>query len=344
MIPRRLNLLHAPTPIVKRAALDELIGVDLWIKRDDATGGAEAGNKLRKLEFLMAQALDHGAAHIVTCGGLQSNHARATAIVSAQLGLGCTLLLRVADAPPSGLPGPDVDAPSALLPVTGNVLLARAVGAHVRLITPRQYDERSACMEKVAADLRDLGKRAYVVPEGGSNGLGALGYVEAMREVREQLDLGLAGGKAFDVIVHATGSGGTAAGIALGAGTFGVARAVRTFAVCDDRAYFDPIIARIVREATAHDPTVGAPAALTVDDSAKGPAYAVMSADQRQFLARVAKASGLITDPVYTGKALFGLAAAVRRGDIAKGARVLFVHTGGLPGLLADGRALAGEL
>lgn len=340
---RRLFLVHGPTPLVKRPALDELLGLDLWIKRDDATGGAEAGNKLRKLEYLMAQALDAGATHVVTCGGIQSNHARATALVAAQLGLGCTLLLRVPDA--ASLPGPDVDAPKSMLPRDGNVLLDRMVGAHVRLITPREYQERNAGMAKVAADLKDEGARPYVIPEGGSNGLGSLGYVDAMRETREQLDLGLGGSRApFDVVAFACGSGGTAAGVSLGARAFDVAREVRAFAVCDDAAYFDKAIARIVHEARAHDASLAEPAKTMVDDSAKGPRYGVMSLEQLAFVVRVAKASGVIADPVYTGKALFGLAECVKRGEIPRGSRVLYIHTGGLPGLLAAGAELEAAL
>ncbi len=340
---RRLHLVHAPTPIVKRDALDALLGVDLWIKRDDATGGAEAGNKVRKLEWLLGQALERQANHVITCGGLQSNHARATALVCASLGLQCTVLLRVPAA--KTLPGPTVDAPRDLLPVTGNVLLGRMTGAHIRLITPAEYSDRNACMEQVAAELRSHGQQPYIVPEGGSNGLGSLGYVEAMREVREQMDLGLAGGsKPFDVIVHACGSGGTAAGVALGASAFDVAPVVRTMAVCDDRMYFERVISRIIGEARAHDPSLKEPSRVVVDDASKGPRYGVMTKQQLGFITEVARKSGVITDPVYTGKALHGLREAVSRGDVPKGSRVLFIHTGGLPGLLADGAALAETL
>ena len=339
---RRLRLIHAPTPLVKRPALDELFGLDLWIKRDDATGGAEAGNKVRKLEFLLGDALERRSTHVVTCGGIQSNHARATAIVCAQLGLGCTLLLRV---PEGEVPGPDVDAPKERLPLAGNVLLNRMVGAHIRLITPKDYESRAACMEKVAADLREQGETPYVVPEGGSNGLGSLGYVEAMREVRQQLDRGLGGGKRrFDVVVHACGSGGTAAGVALGSRAHDVAGRVRAFAVCDDGKYFERVIGRIVKEARAHDASLPEPAPLVVDDASKGPRYGVMTSEQRSLVVSVARLSGSILDPVYTGKAMHGLREAVLRGDVARGSRVLFVHTGGLPGLLADGADLSGEL
>jgi D-cysteine desulfhydrase len=185
----------------------------------------------------------------------------------------------------------------------------------------------------------------YVIPEGGSNGLGSLGYVECMREVREQMRLGLAGsGAPFDVVVHACGSGGTAAGVALGAARHEVAARVRPMAVCDDVPYFEKTIARIIGEARAWDASLGSPVAVEVDASAKGPAYGVSTPAQRETIVRVARGSGVVLDPVYSGKAFHGLELAVKRGDIREGARVLFLHTGGLPGLLAQGDAFGQEL
>jgi D-cysteine desulfhydrase len=318
-----------------------MLGVELWIKRDDATGGAESGNKLRKLEFLLADALAKKSTVVLTCGGIQSNHARATALACAELGLRCVLFLRVLEGPTN----PEAAAPRGALRTDGNVLLDRLAGAEIRLITPAEYAERESLMESAALALARDGARPYVIPEGGSNGLGALGYVEAMREVRGQMDLGLGGGRApFDVVVHACGSGGTAAGVALGAARFEVARGVRAVAVCDDAAYFTGVIRRVMREARARDPELALEADLVVDDASKGPRYGVMSADQKKFLVETARASGVVLDPVYTGKALFGLARAIERGDIAKGARVLFLHTGGLPGLLAQGEDIAEAL
>jgi D-cysteine desulfhydrase len=338
----RLPLCHAPTPLRRTAALDAWIGREVWIKRDDMTGGAEAGNKIRKLEFLLADALAKKATVVLTCGGIQSNHARATAIVCAELGLRSVLFLRV-DA--SSASGPTNAAPRDRLPLVGNVLLDRMVGAELRLISPADYAARAAVMEAAALDLARRGERPYVIPEGGSNGLGAMGYVEAMREVRAQMDLGIAGApERFDVVVLACGSGGTAVGTALGAARFGVADNVHAFAVCDDRAYFEGVAERILAEARAYDADLAPPAALRFDDSAKGPAYGVMTAEQKKFLVTTATKTGLVLDPVYTGKALFGTREAVRRGDISPSAKVLFLHTGGLPGLLAQGGELAADL
>jgi len=326
-VPRRISLVHRPTPLVRRAALDALVGAEVWVKRDDATSGAESGNKLRKLEFLFAEALARGARTVMTCGGLQSNHARATAIVAAELGLRSVLFLRVPD---------PVKARAEPLGLAGNVLLDRLAGAEIRFVSPDEYRERDALMARAAAEIGD----AYVIPEGGSNGLGALGYVEAMREVRTQADA------PFDVVAHACGSGGTAAGVALGASVTGSAREAWAFAVCDDRAYFERIIGRIATEARTHDPTLPAleDTVYVVDDQARGPAYGVMSDEQKKFLVEVARVSGLMLDPVYTGKAMYGLSSAVSRGEIRRGSRVLFIHTGGLAGLLAQGEELRGAL
>jgi D-cysteine desulfhydrase len=338
----RLNLLHAPTPIVKARALDDEIGVDLWIKRDDTTGGAETGNKLRKLELLLADALAQRATVILTCGGIQSNHARATALTCAALGLRCVLFLRVEDARAHG---PERAAPREQLGCVGNVLLDRLAGAEIRLISRDDYADRVRVLERAAADLEAMGERPYVIPEGGSNALGALGYVEAMREVRGQLDLGLGGGPApYDWIVHACGSGGTAAGVALGASRWNVAARVRAVAVCDDAGYFERVTSRIMADARGYDGSLNDPAPLVIDEAARGPGYGIMSDTQRAFVVSVARASGVVLDPVYTGKALFGLSRAVERGDVPKGARVLFIHTGGLPGLLAQGDAFEAAL
>jgi D-cysteine desulfhydrase len=328
----RVHLAHLPTPLVSGERIARALGwsstTSLWIKRDDISGGPEAGNKVRKLEYLLADALRTDATTLVTCGGIQSNHARATAIVGARFGLRSVLLLRTTEQ--------EFDIQK--VPLTGNLFLDRLVGAEVRLITPAQYRERNALMQSVAEQLRERGERPYVIPEGGSNGLGSLGYVHAMREVRSQLDLGLAGTSRFDIVAHACGSGGTAAGVALGARAFDVADEVMPFAVCDDKATFEASIARIIADAQSHARSLTEAARLRVLDEAKGPAYAVASEEQRALIIRVARASGFLFDPVYTGKALFGLDLLAKRGEL-DGKRVLFLHTGGLPGLLADASA-----
>ncbi|MEZ4223968.1 MAG: D-cysteine desulfhydrase family protein [Polyangiaceae bacterium] len=319
MSPRRLRLAHLPTPLWHSESLDRLVGCELWVKRDDMTAGAAAGNKIRKLEFLLADAVSRRADTVITCGGEQSNHARATALAARGLGLDTRLLLRTA----TGV-GPTRD--------EGNLLLDRLAGASIRFIDPPAYAERARLLEAEAAELRTAGKQPYVIPEGGSNAIGSLGYVEAMREIREQLDLGLAQGREpFDVVVHACGSGGTAAGVCAGALHFGVAPQVWAMAVCDSRDYFERVVGRILLGIAALRPELGNPAELVVSDRDKGPAYAVASDAQKQFIRDVLRATGLVLDPVYTGKALFALSRME-----PKPRRALFLHTGGLPGLLAQ--------
>lgn len=319
-----MKLAHTPTPLVPVPALGEELGITLWVKRDDATGGPEAGNKIRKLERLVAAACREGADTLVTCGGLQSNHARATAIVAARLGLRALLVLRDArSAEPKPLATDDPET------WAGNVFLDRYVGAEIQCISAADYARRDAIMEDAAERLRREGRRPYVIPEGGSNGLGALGYADAMAEIGHQLDA--LGEAPFDAVVHACGSGGTAAGCAIGAA--GVARQIVAMAVCDDAPTFTARIEAIMEEALRIEPQ-HRPVPFRVDDRAKGPRYAQSTAEQRAMMVTVARTSGLVLDPVYTGKAFLGLARAARAGEI--GGRVLFIHTGGLPGLMAQ--------
>jgi len=323
MTPQKLSLANVPTPIVRHDALDRLIGTEVWVKRDDLTAAGAAGNKIRKLEYLVAEAIARGATTLVTCGGHQSNHARATAIVAAELGMKALLLLRTA-------------APKEPPPAVGNLFIDHLVGAEVRFITPAEYQAREVALSAAVAELAARGEQGYVIPEGGSNGLGSLGYVDAMGEVAIQLQQGLAGGpKAFDAVAHACGSGGTAAGVALGIRRHGIANEAHAFAVCDDTAYFETVIARIVSEASALDPALDPTAKPIVHDAWKGPAYGLATDEQLAFVIEVARKTGLLFDPVYTGKALFGLSRLT-----PKPSRVLFVHTGGLPGLLAQADVL----
>ena len=319
----KIALAHLPTPLWHNAALDEIVGCETWIKRDDMTSGSAAGNKIRKLEFLLGDAVERLATTVLTCGGVQSNHARATAIAARELGMRSVLFLRTADGQPPAV-------------ATGNVLLDLMVGAELRFVTAAQYLRRETLMAEAASALESQGERPYVIPEGGSNGIGALGYADAMREVRAQLDSGSYGAPTgFDAVAFACGSGGTAAGCCLGACEHGVASEVHAFAVCDDAPTFEGIINRIIAHASHFRPAPARMAKLFIHDQWKGPAYGVPSEEQRTFILEVARRSGLILDPVYSGKALFGLSRLT-----PKPKRVLFIHTGGLPGLLAEAHTM----
>ena len=325
--PNRLALARRPTPLEPLERLSAELGVELLVKRDDLTGSHLSGNKIRKLDYLLADALARGATAVVTCGGVQSNHCRATALAAAPLGLTPHLLLRTANGLRTEFPSPP----------TGNVFLDRLAGAVLHPTHPSGYARRDRVMIDIAGDIADAGGVPYIIPEGGSNALGALGYADAADEILVQC-----GGSPPDSVVVATGSGGTLAGLALGLEAAGVPTRALGVAVCDDAPYFRAIVDRVAAE--AHDrfglplPSAGR---YDVLEGAQGRGYALSSPDELAFLIDVARRDGLVLDPVYTGKALLGLVRTLRAAPGSLGRRVVFVHTGGLFGLLAHEDAAA---
>jgi D-cysteine desulfhydrase len=299
-----LPLAVLPTPIEYLPRLSAELGVNVHVKRDDLTGSVLSGNKIRKLQFLLADALDRGARAVVTCGGVQSNHARATAIACRKVGLHPILLLR---GDISGVP-------------EANLLLDRLVDAEIVACTPEQYrDRRDQIMANLAKD-RD----AVVIPEGGSNALGALAYAMATQEVEDR----------YDAVFVAVGSGGTLAGLAIGndiGPLYGVA-------VCDDAAYFTPRVTAITKAAARFGLTDTRD--WRVVDGYQGPAYAVATPAIWSTIKLVARLEGLILDPVYTGKAMHALVTEARAGRLT--GKVLFWHTGGMFGLFGRGAELEG--
>lgn len=325
--PPRVPLANLPTPLWPSPRLGRELGLELLWKRDDLTGLELSGNKARKLEFLLAEAEAGGADTLVTCGAVQSNHARATAFAAAARGLRCVLLLRTPD--PSHPPPPE-----------GNTLLDRLAGAEVRWLGPDQYRRRDEVMAGVARELAQAGRRPYLIPVGGSSALGCWGYLLAAEELRAQLPPAWVGQPV--TLVVACGSGGTAAGLALGLAACGWREArVVAFAVCDDAATFRGLIGDLCRQALERWPGLAPapPGALEVDDRFIGPGYAQATPEGLALLRRVARSDGLLLDPVYTGKAFLGLAA--RAAEL--GPRVVFVHTGGAFGLLPLGARLLDE-
>lgn len=303
--PPRIELARLPTALER---FDHLLDSQpLLVKRDDLTGTALTGNKVRKLEYLLADAQARGARRVVTCGGIQSNHCRATAIASARIGLGCVLFLRTAQPEPAE--------------PTGNLRLDRLVGADVRFVTPEQYRDRDGRMREAA------GADGYVIPEGGSNALGSWGYIRAVDEMAAQWDAPPTS------MVCATGSGGTLAGLMIGLRRRALDIPVYGVAVCDDAAYFTGVVEGISAEATRRWPTLPQVAAADVRiiEGFKGRGYALSTPEEMADIATVARRSGLVLDPVYTGKAFRPL---LHDRD-QFGARPLFVHTGGIFGLLA---------
>jgi L-cysteate sulfo-lyase len=297
-----------PTPLEPAPRLAARVGLrpgDLWLKRDDLTSLGGGGNKVRKLEHTAGAAVAEGADLLVTTGAAQSNHARATAAAACRLGMRCLLVL--AGDPP--------DTPA------GNLSLDNLLGADVH------WAGEHTDLEALAAELADRGRsegaRPYVVPFGGSGPIGARGYVSCARELEQQ---------APDVrhVVVAVGSGGTMAGLVAGLGADRVI-GVPTGAVADPAARVAGMLAEL---GVATD-------GLRFRDDQVGPGYGVLTDAARAALSETARTEGVVLDPVYTAKAMAGLRAAVRDGQIRPGERTVFVHTGGLPGLF--GHSYAGE-
>ena len=313
-LPKRLSLACLPTPIAPLERLSRACGQELWIKRDDHTGLELSGNKVRKLEFVLREALDTGCDTLVTCGGIQSNHARATAAAAARLGLDCVLVL---DAGPDPAP-------------QGNYLLDQWLGAQVRLIRPDQVPARAELMAGVCAELAARGRKGYILPLGASNGLGVLGYAAAVEELCEQE---AALGFRFGAVVCPVGSGGTLAGLALGWARCGHPGAVCGVPVAEDAAYFRPIVAGLLGAATA---LLGEPDPAAADlrflDGYAGRGYGLSRPEELDTLRRVARTEGVLLDPVYTGKAMHGLLAEIGQGTFRGTGPILFLHTGGLFG------------
>jgi D-cysteine desulfhydrase len=316
-LPPRTPLARLPTPLEPSPRLGGRLGLELLYKRDDLTGLELSGNKARKLEFLVADAERSGADVLVTCGGVQSNHCRATAFAAARRGLGALLLLRTDD-------------PAAPPPPEANHLLDRLAGAEVRFVSHEQYRRRAEVMAAAADELRGRGRRPYVIPEGGSNALGSLGYVLAMAELADQLPPAWREGQF--TVAYAAGSGGTGAGIELGLRLAGLrgARALG-FAVCNDARYFVDAIAAICAEARRLWPELPeVPAAeIAVDDRSIGPGYAQATEEGLEMIRRAAREDGVLLDPVYTGKAMLGLARRAAEAGALPARRAVLVHTGG---------------
>jgi D-cysteine desulfhydrase len=305
--------------------LSERFGVEIYAKRDDLTGADLTGNKVRKLEFLLADAIASGADTVITCGAAQSNHARATAIAAAKLGLKARLLLRTRQ--PANPP-----------PFEGNILLNRLVGAEIIWITFEEYGHRSEILARHAESVEESGGTPYVIPEGGSNGLGAWGYVRVVEELAQQLEALPGGTEKPTTIIHATGSGGTTAGLVLGVLLLGLNARVVGINVCNDRDYFMQVVGDICESAIATyqlNLPFSRQSDIEIVDGYVGRGYGKSSPQELSLLVDVARTEGLFLDPVYTGKAFFGMTQELKGDSRSFGERIVFVHTGGIFGLFS---------
>ena len=306
----RISIGVFPTPVQKLDNVSRLLGTQVYVKRDDLTGLGLGGNKVRKLEYLLADAKAQGAEVVFTTGGAQSNHAMLTAAAARKLGMTPILILKK----------------RGVTARQGNQLLEHLMGVDVRFMDTDDYADIYAEMDRVG---RALGKPYYKIPCGGSNALGTLGYVDCAREIRDQ-------GLHFDHLICAEGSGGTMAGLALGAKLY--LPGTRVTGMMVDSDPFEEITVQLMREAAA---LLGADVQVSAEDfdlrDLCGPGYAITSQEGNAAVAMMAENEGLFLDPVYTGKAFAGLIAMAREGAFKPTDRVLFLHSGGAGGLFAVG-------
>jgi L-cysteate sulfo-lyase len=320
----RFPLAQLPTPVEALTRLSrELGGPELLVKRDDQTGLALGGNKTRKLEFLVGDALAQGADTLVTVGAAQSNHCRQTAAAAAKAGLRCELILN----------GEKPDMPN------GNLLLNRLFGAKEHWV---ERAERATKLRNLSEQLQAQGRKPYAITVGGSNGVGATGYIVAMIELMEQLR---ASGRRVDHILFGTSSGGTQAGIEVGARITGFNGKLHGLSIDKndpEHLEYENEVAQIANECAAY---IGSEVRLTKADVSvvygfMGEGYGVVGDLEREAIRLMARCEGIVLDPVYAGRAFGALAALIRKGAFRRGETVLFWHTGGAPALFAYAKEL----
>lgn len=304
--PKKVSLGLFPTPMYRMENISRTLGTNVWIKRDDLCGVALGGNKVRKLEYLLADVVRQGCELIMTTGQAQSNHAMLTAACALRMGLECVLVLKK----------------RGITACRGNQVLNSLMGVEVCYVDSDSYDDIDRVMDRIAAE---RGKRAYKIPCGGSNALGTLGYVDCMEEIA-------AAGVPFTHIFTACGSGGTAAGTTLGAGLFMPGAQVTAVAVDNDP--FEQIVPEIMKAAACLlgiETELSAPRVINMT----GEGYAIPTEAGKEAVSMMLRQEGIVLDTCYTGKAFAGLIAQARSGMFGKDDQVLFLHTGGAGGLFA---------
>lgn len=324
----RLDLGVRPSRLERHPELAERLGVDvdLWMKRDDLFGPGVGGNKIRKLEYVVADALVRGCDTLVTTGAVQSNHARLTAVTGAVCGLSVHLVL---DGDPVQKSG-------------GNLLLDTLAGAEMHFVSTETWDELNAATQAVADELTAAGRRCCVIPVGASMPLGAVGYADAYLELLGQLE---EEGVAADYVVHACGSGGTQGGLLAGRALAATAAArpqVIGVDVAKSKGELGPVVVDIANGCLGMlggERTVAAEDVVLIDGT--GPAYGVVTPEAVDAITAAMRASGILLDPVYAGKALGALPDLLEGGVVRPGSTVVFLHTGGSPALFAPSYATA---
>jgi D-cysteine desulfhydrase len=310
----RLHFAHLPTPIEELPRLtEELRGPRILVKRDDQTGLAFGGNKTRKLEFLVAEALEQGAKMLITAGALQSNHCRQTAAAAARFGLDCTLVLN----------GEMPAQPSA------NLLLDQLFGAKIVTVADRAY--RDQTLQETFDKATAAGRKPYLIPYGGSSPTGALGYAFAIEEFMNQ-NVGV------DWMVFGTSSGGTHAGLVLGQRAFGFKGKVLGISIDEPEDWLKTRVSQLASDASEK---FGRRIEFTREDVLANEdycraGYGVLTDAEREAIRLFAKHEGVLLDPVYTGRAAAGMIDLIRKGFFKRDETILFWHTGGQPALFAE--------
>lgn len=318
----RESLAIVPTPIHRAERLSNEIGAEIWFKRDDLTHFLASGNKIRKLEYLFHSAKAKGATTIVTCGGIQSNHARATAVICRILGLTPVLFLR----------GQKPQLPQ------GNFLLDSLLGAEIHWMTPDQYRQRDHIMDDYRQN-HPKGQEVFVIPEGGSNVTGVSGYVQAVLEMNRQIDL-----DQFEAVFVPVGSGGTYSGLLAGFSLLGRSTPVIGVNVTLDRSpYFPDKCDGLICQWSALNKTSlsYSKSQIHILDDFVGEGYAIPTPEGLKWIADLMRMEGILLDPVYTSKAFAAMARMIRKEGLK---RVLFIHTGGGFGNFGFAESLAGQL
>ena len=324
----RLHLAHLPTPLEDAQIFSATLkGPRILIKRDDCTGLAFGGNKTRKLEYLMADAQHKGASVVITCGSTGSNHCRQTAAAARVAGMKCILVLNSHDDPPK---------------VQGNLLLDRMLGAQIHYVAGE--GDRDAAMQVIAEECRERGEEPYVIPSGGSNPLGASAYVASIFELMGQLDdMGV---EASRIYTTSSTSGGTHAGLAMGAALAGATFVVQGIAIEGTADEIRDIVHPLANHTAEF---LGSDIRLTrndihVDDRFVGEGYGVPTDECLDAMNALARTQAILLDPVYTAKTMAGLIAHIRTGDVGADETVVFLHSGGTPALFTYGEELLNRL
>lgn len=314
---KRVELAHLPTPVIKLKRLSNQLNQSIYMKRDDMTGTELSGNKVRKLEYALSEALSLGAKVVITCGSIQSNHARATAAAARSLGLDVHLVLASGNDPV----------------LEGNYLLDRIFGAEITLLSPDDFSRHGQVMTDLKEKYDAQGTPAYILPLGASNAIGNFGYCHAFSEILAQEK---ATGLTFDTIVCTVGSGGTYAGLFLGNYLYASKRKIIGINISADAPYFQKIIAKSVTESLhmLNQEKIIPPEAITIIDGYAGRGYALSQKEEIEFICDFAKKEGILLDPVYTGKAMRGLVAEIEKGTLKDSQNILFIHTGGMLGFV----------